>query len=108
MIACAATVAQAAGRDLGHTGGTLAELESIPGFSAELPLGAHTETVVASSGGTMGGIDAMTMGLAAWRLGAGRARQGETVQPGAGIRIHRRPGDPVTAGDVLFIDRVLR
>jgi thymidine phosphorylase len=42
------------------------------------------------------------VGLAVWRLGAGRSRPGEQVQPGAGIWIHRRPGDPVAAGDPLF------
>ena len=50
----------------------------------------------------MGDIDAMAVGLAVWRLGAGRSRPGELVQPGAGIRIHRRPGEPVAAGEPLF------
>jgi thymidine phosphorylase len=71
-------------------------------LSVPLPLGAHSETVVAGEGGTMGDIDAMAVGLAAWRLGAGRSRRGERVQDGAGIRIHRRPGEPVAAGDVVF------
>jgi thymidine phosphorylase len=70
--------------------------------AAPLTLGAHTETVIAAQGGTMGDIDAMAVGLAAWRLGAGRQRQGEPVQPGAGVRIHRRPGDPVAAGQPVF------
>jgi thymidine phosphorylase len=71
-------------------------------LSAPLPLGAHSETVVADRDGTMGDIDAMAVGLAAWRLGAGRARQGERVQSGAGVRIHRIPGDPVAAGQPVF------
>ena len=50
----------------------------------------------------MGDIDAMAMGLAVWRLGAGRAAPGERVQFGAGVRIHRRPGEPVSAGAPLF------
>ena len=50
----------------------------------------------------MGDIDAMAVGLAAWRLGAGRSRPGERVQSGAGVRIHRRPGEPVAAGEPLF------
>lgn len=50
----------------------------------------------------MGDIDAMAVGLAAWRLGAGRSRPGARVQHGAGIRIHRRPGEPVAAGEALF------
>lgn len=71
-------------------------------LSVPLPLGRHAETVTAPRGGTMGDIDAMAVGLAAWRLGAGRSRPGERVQAGAGIRIHRRPGEPVSAGEALF------
>ncbi|WP_370500739.1 thymidine phosphorylase [Mycolicibacterium sp. jd] len=69
---------------------------------AALPLGAHSETVSAPRGGTMGDIDAMAVGLAVWRLGAGRSAPGEQVQFGAGMRIHRRPGEPVAAGEPLF------
>ncbi|MGO8768673.1 MAG: thymidine phosphorylase [Mycobacterium sp.] len=71
-------------------------------LSVPLPLGAHAETVTAARGGTMGDIDAMAVGLAAWRLGAGRPRPGVAVQSGAGVRIHRRPGEPVAAGEPLF------
>ncbi len=71
-------------------------------LSVPLPIGAHTETVTAGRGGTMGDIDAMAVGLAAWKLGAGRSRPGARVQYGAGIRIHRRPGEPVAAGQPLF------
>jgi thymidine phosphorylase len=71
-------------------------------LSVPLPLGRHAETVTAPRGGTMGDIDAMAVGLGAWRLGAGRSRPGERVQSGAGIRIHRRPGEPVTANEPLF------
>jgi thymidine phosphorylase len=71
-------------------------------LSVPLPIGAQSETVTAGRGGTMGDIDAMAVGLAAWRLGAGRSRPGEQVQFGAGVRIHRRPGEPVAAGEPLF------
>ena len=67
-----------------------------------LPIGAHTETVTATRGGTMGDIDALAVGLAVWRLGAGRSEPGGRVQAGAGMRIHRRPGEPVAAGETLF------
>jgi thymidine phosphorylase len=50
----------------------------------------------------MESIDAMAVGLAVWRLGAGRSVAGERVQSGAGLRIHRRPGEPVAAGEPLF------
>ena len=71
-------------------------------LSRPLPIGAQSETVIAPRGGTMGDIDAMAVGLAVWRLGAGRAAAGAQVQFGAGVRIHRRPGEPVAAGEPLF------
>jgi thymidine phosphorylase len=78
-------------------GGDLASLSA-----GALPVDTHAETVTAPRGGTMGHIDAMAVGLAVWRLGAGRSVPGERVQPGAGLLIHRRPGEPVAAGDALF------
>jgi len=42
------------------------------------------------------------VGVAAWRLGAGRAKQGDAVQDGAGVVWHARPGDKVTEGAPLF------
>ncbi|MDT5204284.1 MAG: thymidine phosphorylase [Mycobacterium sp.] len=71
-------------------------------LSVPLPVGKYSETVTSNRNGTMGDIDAMAVGLAVWRLGAGRSLPGEQVQAGAGIRIHRRPGSPVAAGDTLF------
>jgi thymidine phosphorylase len=71
-------------------------------LSVPLPIGAQSETVTAGRGGTMGDIDAMAVGLAAWRLGAGTTRPAEQVQFGAGVKIHRRPGEPVAAGQPLF------
>jgi thymidine phosphorylase len=47
-------------------------------------------------------MDAMKVGMAAWRLGAGRSRQGEAVQAGAGIEIHAKPGDTIAAGAPLY------
>jgi thymidine phosphorylase len=70
--------------------------------AAPLPIGAHSETVTAPRGGTIGDIDAMAVALTVWRLGAGRAHPGEPVQFGAGVRIHRRPGEPIAAGEPLF------
>jgi thymidine phosphorylase len=71
-------------------------------LSVPLPVARCAENVTADRSGTMGDIDAMAVGLTAWRLGAGRSRPGEQVQAGAGVRIHRRPGEPVTAGETLF------
>ena len=47
-------------------------------------------------------MDAMKVGVAVWRLGAGRSRQGEQVQAGAGIEIHCKPGEVITAGSPIF------
>ncbi len=71
-------------------------------LSVPLPVGKYSETVTAARSGTMGDIDAMAVGLAVWRLGAGRSRPGELVQFGAGIQIHRQPGSSVSAGEPLF------
>ncbi|WP_078280149.1 thymidine phosphorylase [Mycobacteroides franklinii] len=71
-------------------------------LSVPLRLGQCQETVLAPADGVMHRIDAMPVGIAAWRLGAGRSRPGETVQHGAGVRIHRRQGEPVVAGEPLF------
>nr|WP_090345957.1 thymidine phosphorylase [Mycolicibacterium malmesburyense]CRL78527.1 thymidine phosphorylase [Mycolicibacterium malmesburyense] len=70
--------------------------------TAELPVGPHAETITAPRDGRMESIDAMAVGMAVWRLGAGRSAPGERVQPGAGLHIHRRVGDPVSAGEPLF------
>lgn len=69
---------------------------------APLPMGTHTETVVATRGGVMGDINAMSVAMAVWRLGAGRAQPGDPVQAGAGLYLHRRSGEPVAAGETLF------
>ena len=71
-------------------------------LSVPLPVGACSENVIAYRNGTMADIDAMAVGLAAWRLGAGRSRPGEQVQSGAGVRIHRRAGEPVSTGEPVF------
>ncbi|MHC9291603.1 thymidine phosphorylase [Mycobacterium sp. LTG2003] len=71
-------------------------------LSQPLPVGSASETVTAPRAGVMGDVDAMGVAMAAWRLGAGRAQPGEPVQFGAGVRIHRRQGEPVSAGEALF------
>jgi thymidine phosphorylase len=69
---------------------------------AKLPTAKENLTVTAQSSGTILSMDAMKVGLAAWRLGAGRSRQGEAVQAGAGIEMHAKPGDVVAAGSALY------
>jgi len=69
---------------------------------AELPVAAETEVVTAPHDGVLTRLDAYAVGIAAWRLGAGRARQDEPVQAGAGVEWHARPGDRVSAGQPLL------
>jgi thymidine phosphorylase len=70
--------------------------------SAELPTARESHVVNAPSSGVLTRLDAMAVGLAAWRLGAGRARKEDPVQAGAGVVWHARPGDDVREGEPLF------
>ena len=69
---------------------------------AALPVAAEQHVVTAPSSGVLTRLDAMAVGLAAWRLGAGRAKLGDAVQAGAGVEWHARPGDQVTEGQPLL------
>ncbi|GGF40698.1 thymidine phosphorylase [Marmoricola endophyticus] len=69
---------------------------------AELPTGRETHVVPAPATGTLSRLDAMAVGMAAWRLGAGRARKEDPVQAGAGVEWHARPGDEVREGEPLL------
>ncbi len=69
---------------------------------APLPVAREQLVISAPSSGTMLSMDAMKVGVAVWRLGAGRSRQGEQVQAGAGIEIHCKPGEVITAGSPIF------
>ena len=67
-----------------------------------LPIARHQEVVTAPAEGVIVSMDARAVGDAAWRLGAGRSRPGESVQAEAGVIIHAKPGDRVRTGDALF------
>jgi thymidine phosphorylase len=69
---------------------------------APMPTAAETEIVRADRDGVVASVDAYGTGLAAWRLGAGRARKEDPVSAAAGIVLRVRPGDTVRAGDPLF------
>ncbi|MBP3088096.1 thymidine phosphorylase [Corynebacterium sp. sy017] len=69
---------------------------------AALPTAAHTHTVYADKDGYLSQMDALALGVASWRLGAGRARKEDPVQAGAGIEIHQDLGAFVRSGDPLF------
>jgi thymidine phosphorylase len=69
---------------------------------ASLPVAREKHVVPAPAGGVLTRLDAMAVGLAAWRLGAGRAKQGDPVQAGAGVVMHAKPGDAVSQGQPLL------
>jgi thymidine phosphorylase len=69
---------------------------------ATLPVARHTEQVLAPADGVLTRLDAYAVGIAAWRLGAGRARKEDPVQAGAGVELHAKPGDTVRAGQPLM------
>ena len=67
-----------------------------------LPVAKEKLVINAEASGTITRMDALKVGVAAWRLGAGRAKQGEALQLGAGIEIHAKPGAQVTKGQPIF------
>jgi thymidine phosphorylase len=69
---------------------------------APLPVARETHTVTAPATGVLTRLDAYAVGVAAWRLGAGRARKEDPVQAGAGVELHAKPGDEVKAGQPLL------
>jgi thymidine phosphorylase len=69
---------------------------------APLPVARETHTVLVPADGVLVRLDALAVGLAAWRLGAGRARKEDPVQAAAGVVLHAKPGAPVRAGQPLL------
>jgi thymidine phosphorylase len=69
---------------------------------AELPKAKHQEVIYAPASGTLERLDALSVGVASWRLGAGRERKEDAVQFGAGIQLHAQLGDQVIAGQPLM------
>lgn len=69
---------------------------------AALPVARESHSVLAPQSGTLTRLDALSVGVASWRLGAGRARKEDAVQLAAGIKLHAKPGDTVTEGQPLM------
>jgi len=70
--------------------------------SAILPVAKETHQILAPGSGVLTQLDALSVGIAAWRLGAGRARKEDKVQAGAGVEMHAKPGAVLRAGDPLM------
>ncbi len=69
---------------------------------ASLPTARHSHDVLSEADGVLSSLDALSVGVAAWKLGAGRARKEDIVQAGAGVEWHVGVGDSVTRGQKLF------
>ncbi|MFC1404347.1 MULTISPECIES: thymidine phosphorylase [Streptacidiphilus] len=69
---------------------------------APLPVAREQHVLTAPATGVLTELDAYAVGVAAWRLGAGRARKEDPVQAGAGVELHAKPGAVVTAGQPLL------
>jgi len=69
---------------------------------APLPRAAHTQVLPAPASGWLAGLDALAVGTAAWRLGAGRARKEDDVSAAAGVICLAKPGDRVQAGQPVL------
>ncbi|HEY9523802.1 MAG TPA: thymidine phosphorylase [Thermopolyspora sp.] len=69
---------------------------------ATLPRAAETMDIVCPASGILSRLDAYAIGVASWRLGAGRTRKEDPVSFGAGITLHAKPGDAVREGEPLL------
>ncbi|HEV7757280.1 MAG TPA: thymidine phosphorylase [Mycobacteriales bacterium] len=70
--------------------------------SAPLPVAPEVEVVRAEADGVVSRLDAYAVGVAAWRLGAGRARKEDPVSASAGVVMLRKPGEAVRAGEPVL------
>ena len=69
---------------------------------APLPKAEHWHVIRAAESGYVSELEAISVGVASWRLGAGRERKEDAVQFGAGIEIHAQVGQQVKAGDPVM------
>ena len=78
---------------------------------APMPVARESHVVTATASGVLTQLDALAVGVASWRLGAGRERKEDAVQLGAGITLHAQQGQRVSAGQplmTLFTDEPAR
>jgi thymidine phosphorylase len=69
---------------------------------APLPESSNREVVRAPASGYVHRLDALAVGVAAWRLGAGRSRKEDPVSPVAGVVCLAKPGDAVVEGEPVL------
>ena len=70
--------------------------------AAELPKAKHAHQIFATESGYITKLDALDIGVASWRLGAGRERKEDAVQFGAGVQLHAQLGDKISKGELLM------
>jgi thymidine phosphorylase len=71
-------------------------------LSAPMAVARESHVVLAEADGVLTQLDALAVGVASWRLGAGRERKEDAVQFGAGITLHAQLGQAVRAGQPLM------
>ncbi|MGZ4649519.1 MAG: thymidine phosphorylase [Kineosporiaceae bacterium] len=112
-VALAREMLAAAGRDCADPADALADGRAMDSWrrmiaaqggdpDALLPVARETHAVPAPADGVLVRLDALAVGTAAWRLGAGRTRMDDPVQPGAGVELHAKPGAKVRGGEPLL------
>jgi thymidine phosphorylase len=67
-----------------------------------LPVSVHRHVVRAERSGFIHRLDALSVGICGWRLGAGRDRKEDSVSAIAGVLCHAKPGDAVEAGQPVL------
>ena len=65
-------------------------------------MAAENDVLTAEADGVVQRLDALAVGVAAWRLGAGRARKEDAVSATAGVICHAKVGDTVRAGEPVL------
>jgi thymidine phosphorylase len=70
--------------------------------TAKMQIAKHEHVILAEASGFVNELDALAVGTASWRLGAGRARKEDPVQFGAGILIHAKRGEKIEKGAPLL------
>lgn len=70
--------------------------------TAKMQVAKHEHVILAEASGFVNELDALAVGTASWRLGAGRARKEDPVQFGAGIVIHAKRGEKIEKGQPLL------
>ena len=71
-------------------------------LSKGLPVAEYKKTINASATGYLSKLDCRSVGLAAWRLGAGRAKKEDSVSPTAGVICLAKPGDYINTGEPVL------